>query len=59
MTRPQLLPNGMQHTEIVLEALEMLKLGPATTMRTGVTLFAYVRGMAEGTRAVYEQVRRR
>ncbi len=51
MTRPQLLPNGMQHTELVLEALETLKLGPAITMRTGVMLLAYVRGMAEGLEA--------
>jgi hypothetical protein len=48
MTRPQLLPNGMRHTELALRALGPLGLGPAGTIRTAVTLLAYVRGMAVG-----------
>ncbi len=46
MTRPQILPNGMRHTEAVLEALKERGLGPAATLQLGVTFLAYVRGMA-------------
>ena len=46
MTRPQALKNGMRHTECVLAALEELRLDPVTTLRTGVSFLAYVRGMA-------------
>jgi DNA-binding transcriptional regulator YhcF (GntR family) len=48
MTRPQLLPNGMKHTEAVLAALEAMGFGAADTLRTGIALLAYVRGMAVG-----------
>ena len=51
MTRPQLLPNGMAQTEAVLTALDVLGLGPTTTLRTAVTLLAYIRGMAVGLEA--------
>lgn len=46
MTRPQVLRNGMRHTEALLETLSELAFDRATTLRTGVTLLAYVRGMA-------------
>jgi tetracycline repressor-like protein len=38
----------MRHTELALRALEPLGLDPATTIRTAVTLLAYIRGMAVG-----------
>lgn len=46
MTRPQLLPNGVAHTEWVLRALDGLGLDPSTTLHATVTLFGYVRGTA-------------
>jgi AcrR family transcriptional regulator len=46
MTRPQALRHGTLHTESILEALADLRLDPMTTLRSGVTLLAYVRGMA-------------
>lgn len=48
MTRPQLMPNGMRHTEVLLRAIESLGLPPDRTLRTAVMLLAYVRGMAIG-----------
>lgn len=51
MTRPQLVPNGMRHTEAVLAALAELRLDTATTLRTGVMFLAYVRGMATSLEA--------
>jgi DNA-binding transcriptional regulator YhcF (GntR family) len=54
MTRPQIMPRGMQHTERVLEAVETLGLGPVETLRTAVMLLAYVRGMAVGLDAERE-----
>ncbi|MEO7109678.1 MAG: GntR family transcriptional regulator [Polyangiaceae bacterium] len=46
MTRPQALKNGMRYTEAILQALTLLNFDPATTLLTGVSLLAYVRGMA-------------
>lgn len=46
MTRPQVLKNGMRYTEAILEALSLLNFDSATTLRSGVSLLAYVRGMA-------------
>lgn len=46
MTRPQLLPSGMQHTEWVLEALAGSGLSPAAVLRTGVAFMAFIRGVA-------------
>jgi hypothetical protein len=48
MTRPQIMPNGMHHTEGVLAAIESLGFSPEVTLRTGVMILAYVRGMAVG-----------
>jgi AcrR family transcriptional regulator len=46
MTRPQALRHGTLHTEGILEALDHLRLDPTAKLRTGITLLAYVRGMA-------------
>lgn len=46
MTRPQLVPSGMQHTEWVLEALSESGLPADATLRTGVAFMAYIRGLA-------------
>ena len=45
MTRPQLLKNGIRHTEFILAALDELQLGAAATLRSGVMLLAFIRGM--------------
>jgi DNA-binding transcriptional regulator YhcF (GntR family) len=45
MTRPQLLKNGIRHTEFVLSAIAALDLGSAATLRSGVMLLAFIRGM--------------
>lgn len=46
MTRPQLLPSGMAHTEWALRALDGLGLEPSTLLHAAVTLMSYVRGAA-------------
>src|SRR6266540_2155061 len=46
MTRPQLLPNGVAHTEWALRALDNLGLDPHTRLHAVVTLLGYVRGTA-------------
>jgi DNA-binding transcriptional regulator YhcF (GntR family) len=46
VTRPQLMPKGMAHTDWTLRALGGLGLDPNTRMHAGITLLAYVRGMA-------------
>ncbi len=46
MTRPQLLPNGMAHTEWILEALDELGMDAGTTLRTSIAFIAHIRGMA-------------
>ncbi|HTB72585.1 MAG TPA: TetR/AcrR family transcriptional regulator C-terminal domain-containing protein [Polyangiaceae bacterium] len=51
VTRPQLLKNGMRHTESILEALSELGLDGPAVLRTGVALIAYVRGMAASLEA--------
>jgi AcrR family transcriptional regulator len=48
LTRPQATPNGMQHTESVLEALTELGFDAPTTLRTAVAFIGYVRGLAIG-----------
>jgi AcrR family transcriptional regulator len=57
MTRPQLLPNGMRHTDAVLEAVSELGLPPVETMRAGIALLAWVRGMASSLEAEIEAER--
>jgi hypothetical protein len=46
MTRPQLTPEGVKHTEWVMRALDPLGLDPGVQLHATVTLFAYVRGIA-------------
>jgi hypothetical protein len=46
MTRPQLIPNGMRHTEWALRALDGLGLTIQEMMYVHVTLFSHVRGLA-------------
>jgi AcrR family transcriptional regulator len=46
VTRPQLLPNGMHHTERALHAVEGLGLDPGAMLHAVVTLANYVRGTA-------------
>lgn len=45
MTRPQLLKNGMRHTECVLAAMTELRFDPVATLQNGIMFLAYVRGM--------------
>jgi DNA-binding transcriptional regulator YhcF (GntR family) len=46
MTRPNLSPNGMAHTEWALSAVDGHGLDPNTVLHLAVTLFGYVRGCA-------------
>ena len=46
LTRPQVLPNGIAHTEWTLGAFDGLGLDPTTALHATVTLFGYVRGIA-------------
>jgi DNA-binding transcriptional regulator YhcF (GntR family)/AcrR family transcriptional regulator len=46
LTRPQLLPNAMAHTEWVMRAMSRAGLEPATTLHIAVTLAGYVLGIA-------------
>jgi AcrR family transcriptional regulator len=46
LTRPQLFPNGIAHTEWALLALDELNLDPGTRLHAVVTLVGYVRGTA-------------
>jgi AcrR family transcriptional regulator len=46
ITRPQLIPNGMRHTEWALRALDGLGLTIQEMMYVHVTLFSHVRGLA-------------
>jgi AcrR family transcriptional regulator len=46
MTRPQLLPNGMAHTEWTLRALDGLGLDVNTMLHAAISLIGYVRGTA-------------
>ena len=46
MTRPQLIPNGMRHTEWALRALDGLGLTMQERMHVHITLFSHVRGLA-------------
>ena len=46
MTRPQLIPNGMRHTEWALRALDGLGLTIQETMNIHMMLFIHVRGLA-------------
>ena len=54
MTRPQLLPNGIRHTEWSLRALSGLGLDPNTMLHAAVTLVGYVRGNAVNLEAEAE-----
>jgi DNA-binding transcriptional regulator YhcF (GntR family) len=46
ITRPQLLPNGMRHTEWALRALDGLGLSIQEMMYIHTTLFSHIRGLA-------------
>jgi AcrR family transcriptional regulator len=46
ITRPQLIPNGMRHTEWALRALDGLGLTIQEMMHIHMTLFSHVRGLA-------------
>jgi AcrR family transcriptional regulator len=46
ITRPQLIPNGMRHTEWALRALEGLGLTQQQKMHIHIALFSHVRGLA-------------
>jgi AcrR family transcriptional regulator len=46
LTRPQVLPNGIKHTEWSLRAVDGLGLDPNTRLHVAVTLFGFVRGTA-------------
>jgi AcrR family transcriptional regulator len=46
ITRPQLIPNGMRHTEWALRALDGLGLTIQEMMHIHTTLFSHVRGLA-------------
>ena len=46
VTRPQLIPNGMRHTEYALRALDGLGLTIQEAMHVHTTLFSHVRGLA-------------
>jgi AcrR family transcriptional regulator len=46
LTRPQLVPNGMRHTEWTLRALEGLDLTQQQKIHIHIALFSHVRGLA-------------
>jgi AcrR family transcriptional regulator len=46
ITRPQLVPNGMAHTEWTLQAIDGLGLSPEMSLVVAVTVIGYVRGVA-------------
>lgn len=46
MSRPQLIPNGMRHTEWALAALDGLGLSVQAAMDVHVTVFGFARGLA-------------
>jgi DNA-binding transcriptional regulator YhcF (GntR family) len=46
ITRPQLVVNGMRHTEWALAALDSAGLGPEQAIHVHITLFGFVRGLA-------------
>jgi len=48
LTRPQATPNGMQHTELVLQALTELGWDAPRTLRTAVAFIGYILGLAIG-----------
>ena len=57
MTRPQLVPAGMAHTEAVLMALVPLFPDRRTLVHAALSFMAYVRGMATGLDAEAEAAR--
>lgn len=57
VTRPQLAPHALAHTEWVLSALEELGLEPAAMIYVHVMLFSYVRGVATSMEAEAEAER--
>lgn len=54
MTRPQLLPNGMKHTEAVLVAMSQLGLSDRAVELHGIALLGIIRGLACGLEAERE-----
>jgi DNA-binding transcriptional regulator YhcF (GntR family) len=57
MTRPQLLPSAVAHTEWVLQALDGKGLSLEERMHTAVTMFGFVRGVAVNIAPEAEQHR--
>ncbi len=57
LTRPQLAPGAMQHTEWVLRALEPFDLDSTTRIYIVLTLFGHVKGAANGLAAEREAER--
>jgi AcrR family transcriptional regulator len=57
VTRPQLAPNALRHTEWVLGTLAPLGLHPSEMLRIHVLLFSYVRGIATNLEAEAEAQR--
>jgi AcrR family transcriptional regulator len=55
MTRPQLLPNAVAHTEWALAALDGHGFGLEEMLQAAVTLFGYVRGVAVNIEPEVEQ----
>jgi AcrR family transcriptional regulator len=54
LTRPQLAPNALKHTEWVLSSLEGLGLHPVAMVHIHVMMFSYVRGLATSLEAEAE-----
>lgn len=54
MTRPQMIPHGVAHTEWTVRALDGLGLDIETRLQAAVTLIAFVRGMAVNLKAESE-----
>jgi DNA-binding transcriptional regulator YhcF (GntR family) len=46
ITRPQLVANGMAHTEWTLQAIDGLRLSPEMSLVVALTVIGYVRGVA-------------
>jgi AcrR family transcriptional regulator len=54
VTRPQLMPHGVAHTEWIVRALDGLGLDIETGLQAAITLIAFVRGMAVNLKAESE-----
>lgn len=54
MTRPQLIPNGMAHTEWALRAVDGLGLDASAMLHVAITMLSFVRGIAVSLEAEAE-----